>query len=82
MGFWKYSPEPAAYLKHGLRNDVPEKEKFCALLATYGERRLGGHLLDGLSCILLAIVRGLPIETREVLSSALMNLYDLTVPWY
>ena len=47
IGYWKYESDPSQTVKF----ELPLIEKYCGVYETLGEKRLGSHLLSGLSTI-------------------------------
>lgn len=47
IGYWKYESDPSQTVQF----ELPLIEKYCGIYETLGEKRLGSHLLSGLSII-------------------------------
>jgi hypothetical protein len=47
IGYWKYESDPSETVQF----ELPLIEKYCGIYETMGEKRLGSHLLSGLSMI-------------------------------
>jgi len=62
--------------KNKIINETPEVDKYCSKFKTYGDRRLGTHLLRGIEIIMDAIIEK-AINEFNIDQIEYENIYNL-----